>query len=235
MTSAEVPVLRYWNDWNAEYREHGQDWAAQRQAEIFEAWLGGIGRRDLRILEVGCGAGWLSRRLGAFGHVTGIDLADEVVARARERQPGARLLAGDFMTTDVGGPFDVVVHMETLAHVVDQQAFCDRVADLLAPGGRLMVSTQNRTVRERYMITPPAPPAQIRHWVDPDRLRYLVGARLVVDELFTVNPDSDRLPRRLLTARRVHRLLGHSLSQRLERRTEAWGWGRTIMLRAHRE
>jgi SAM-dependent methyltransferase len=88
-----------------------------------------------RILEVGCGTGWLSARLLDFGEVTATDLADEVIARAQAAHPRVRFLAGDFMTLAAGDDYDVVVCLETLSHFVDQPAFVARLASCLRPGG----------------------------------------------------------------------------------------------------
>ncbi len=37
--------------------------------------------QESRIIEVGCGTGWLVQRMAAYGDVTGTDLADEVIRR----------------------------------------------------------------------------------------------------------------------------------------------------------
>jgi len=41
------------------------------QAEKVEKWLRQLDRRDLRILDAGCGTGWFCERLLQFGMVTG--------------------------------------------------------------------------------------------------------------------------------------------------------------------
>jgi len=50
-------------------------------------------------VEMGCGTGanlpYLRRRVGPEGRVVGVDLTPELLARAGERSPGARLLCGD--------------------------------------------------------------------------------------------------------------------------------------------
>ena len=74
--------------------------------------------------------------LTAFGHVTGTDLADEVIERASKRSPEIKFVAGDFLSLECFDPaaYDVVVTLENLSRVTDQKYFvrrlphcCDRV------------------------------------------------------------------------------------------------------------
>lgn len=67
---------------------------------VIDRWLTQLGRHDLDIIEVGCGAGWLCDRLTKFGRVTGTDLSHEVLARAANRWPSVNYVAGDFMQLD---------------------------------------------------------------------------------------------------------------------------------------
>jgi ubiquinone/menaquinone biosynthesis C-methylase UbiE len=67
---------------------------------------------------IGCANGWFSERLMEFGSVTAVDLADEVIARARARLPEVNFLAGDFLQLDLPScNFDLIVSLETLAYV----------------------------------------------------------------------------------------------------------------------
>ena len=58
--------------------------------------LKSLGRKDLDIIEVGCGSGWFCSQLTRFGRVTGTDLSDSGLARARQRAPEAAFVSGDF-------------------------------------------------------------------------------------------------------------------------------------------
>lgn len=108
----------------------------------------------LRVLDVGCGAGLASETLARAGAaVTGLDAAPEVLGAARahakrvclaidyrQGTPETLLAAGE-------APFDAVLALEVVEHVADRAAFCRHLAALVRPGGRLFVSTLNRTGR----------------------------------------------------------------------------------------
>ena len=106
-------------------------------------------------LDVGCGAGLLAEPLARLGaKVTGIDAAPEVIAIARDHAAGQGL-AIDYRhapVEDIKGRFDLVTSMEVIEHVADPQVFLKRLAERLAPGGLLILSTPNRTARSRLLM-----------------------------------------------------------------------------------
>jgi 2-polyprenyl-6-hydroxyphenyl methylase / 3-demethylubiquinone-9 3-methyltransferase len=109
-----------------------------------------------RVLDVGCGGGLLSEALAAAGaRVTAIDLAPELVkvARLHALESGVpaggavdyRLQSAESLADEQPGAFDAVTCMEMLEHVPDPGAILFACARLLRPGGRLVLSTLNRT------------------------------------------------------------------------------------------
>ncbi len=108
--------------------------------------------RGARVLDVGCGGGLLCEALAASGaHVTGIDLATALldVARLHLHESGLaveyREAAVETLAAERPGSFAAVTCMEMLEHVPDPAAVIAACARLLEPGGRLFVSTINRT------------------------------------------------------------------------------------------
>ncbi|KGM55347.1 3-demethylubiquinone-9 3-methyltransferase [Lysobacter arseniciresistens ZS79] len=113
---------------------------------------GRVALRDARVLDVGCGGGLLSEALAGEGaSVTAIDLAPELVkvARLHGLESGVtvdyRQQAVESLADEAPGSFDAVTCMEMLEHVPDPAAIIDACARLLRPGGRLFLSTLNRT------------------------------------------------------------------------------------------
>lgn len=108
-------------------------------------------------LDVGCGAGLLCEPLARLGaDVTGVDAAPENVAAA-QHHADAGGLAIAYRCADVAamdGVFDLVTSMEVIEHVTDPAAFISALADRLAPGGLMILSTPNRTAKSKLaMIT----------------------------------------------------------------------------------
>jgi 2-polyprenyl-6-hydroxyphenyl methylase / 3-demethylubiquinone-9 3-methyltransferase len=108
----------------------------------------------LRILDIGCGGGLVAEPLARLGAaVTGID-ADQrgvQIAEAHAQKSGLSIryrctLPEDLLRADEP-PFDAVVSMEVVEHVTDPRAFLSLCADLLRPGGVLVLSTINRTLK----------------------------------------------------------------------------------------
>jgi malonyl-CoA O-methyltransferase len=96
-----------------------------------------------RVLEIGCGTGMLTRRLrpalGGDWLVT--DIAPAMVQAARAAAPDARFQVMDGECPDVAGPFDLVVSNLAAQWFADLPAALNRLSSLLAPGGRLVLST----------------------------------------------------------------------------------------------
>ncbi|HWQ52264.1 MAG TPA: class I SAM-dependent methyltransferase, partial [Bryobacteraceae bacterium] len=93
-----------------------------------------------RILDVGCGTGYLAAKLTARGfRVTGVDVSPEMAACARRHAPGAEFYAEDMRHFRPPGPFDAAVcTFDTLNHILtaeDLNRTIANVAATLAPGG----------------------------------------------------------------------------------------------------
>lgn len=220
----------FWNHWNADQREHHVGDISLRQAEVVLGWLDKIGRRDLDILEVGCGSGWFAPKLVRYGNVTATDLSDEVLSRAAKRSPHVSFTAGDFMALDFGmETFDVVVSLEVLSHVFDQKAFIRKLAAHLRSGGHLMLATQNRRVLEKYNAIPPPAPGQLRRWVYQDELAALLQPEFEAAEMFTVSPIAQRGIMRFVNSRKVNAPVRAIFGNRIERLKERLGFGWTLM------
>ena len=235
-----VPPIRdqqqYWNQWNSAFRE-GRDYdsrtldaESQRRGEAVLERLRSLELASPSILEVGCGAGWLSGQLARLGSVTGVDLADEVIARARSRFPTVSFYAGDVMTLPLPAhAFDATVCLETLSHVADQRGFLGRIAELLKVGGYLLLTTQNRFIYERrndVNITA----APIARYLTPLELRRLLSERYAVQQIDTIIPAGHRGLLRLINSYKLEHLLAHIVPPAaITRLKESLGLGTTIV------
>ena len=103
-----------------------------------------------RILDIGCGTGFLLERLAERGYSgVGIDLSPESVEIAQARL--VELGIAERLRAEVGsayeppdGPFDLVTITDVLEHLEDPRTCLAAARDRLAPGGVVVVSTPNR-------------------------------------------------------------------------------------------
>ncbi|WP_298818763.1 class I SAM-dependent methyltransferase [Chloroflexus sp.] len=121
-------------------------------------------RRDLRILDAGCGTGGDALCLRRYGDVVGLDLATEALCLARERIPG-RLARGSVMQLPFADQsFDLVTSFDVLYHraVIDEQQALAEVRRVLRANGRLLIrlpayewlrSRHDRQVHTRHRYT----------------------------------------------------------------------------------
>jgi len=100
-----------------------------------------------KVIELGCNEGDLSRRIRDRGlEVTGVDLSEEKIRRARKEHPGIPFIACDILGLSLPAEsFDTVVLAEVLEHVPENvgDAMLEKAWSLLGAGGRLVVSVPN--------------------------------------------------------------------------------------------
>ena len=106
------------------------------------------------VLDVGCGGGILSESMARAGaNVLGVDLGQGVLDVAELHALEAkvpvvyRAVAAEDLARERGAAFDVVTCMEMLEHVPDPAATLSALAQLVRPGGDVIVSTLNRNPR----------------------------------------------------------------------------------------
>ena len=104
--------------------------------------LGLDGTKD--VLEIGVGTGRLALRTAPrCRRFTGIDISPKSIARAGMHLadlPQVSLLCADFMHWQTAQCFDVVYSSLTFLHLKDKRGAAKRVAALLKPGGRAVIS-----------------------------------------------------------------------------------------------
>jgi 2-polyprenyl-6-hydroxyphenyl methylase / 3-demethylubiquinone-9 3-methyltransferase len=105
----------------------------------------------LRLLDIGCGGGLLSEPMARTGFdVLGADASDKNIKTASVHAAEQGIMI-DYRNTTAealhaaGETFDVILNMEVVEHVADVNLFLTSCAQMLRPGGLMIVATLNRT------------------------------------------------------------------------------------------
>jgi len=176
-------------------------WVLTRLKEIFAH--SDRSPKNIKILDVGCGGGFLSNFLAAEDyHVFGVDLSEESlkVAQKYDRTKTATYVkanAENLPYTDES--FDVVTAMDFLEHVENPQQIIDEISRVLKPGGVFFFHTFNRNLIswlviikavEIFVKNTPAHMHVLRLFIKPKELeKFCSRAHLQTKEFIGYKPN----------------------------------------------
>jgi trans-aconitate methyltransferase len=93
-----------------------------------------------RILDVGCGTGYLTNLIAASGAlVTGMDNSIDMIAKARNEYPHLPFRLASVTNFDFNEPFDALFSNAVLHWVTDKEQAVKSMYNNLKPGGRLVL------------------------------------------------------------------------------------------------
>jgi 2-polyprenyl-6-hydroxyphenyl methylase/3-demethylubiquinone-9 3-methyltransferase len=110
-------------------------------------WIASKLPSSSKVLDMGCGAGFLTQELSNLGHeVTGVDLSEESLKIARQLDTKGTYILADVTKVPLPAEsFDAVCAMDLLEHVENPKAVVQEASRLLKPGGLFFFHTFNRT------------------------------------------------------------------------------------------
>lgn len=145
------------------------------------------------VLDVGCGAGFLSNHLSAEGfQVTGVDLSESSLKVAALRDPSGRaqyVLADAYQLPFADESFDVVTSTDFLEHVSEPRRVLREISRCLKPGGLFFFHTFNKNKLSELLVikslewfvknTPPhlhiaelfIKPQDLTHWMSLEKMQ----------------------------------------------------------------
>ncbi|MDL2287041.1 methyltransferase domain-containing protein [Eubacteriales bacterium OttesenSCG-928-G02] len=119
-------------------REHMDKWDGAPFIEALQL------APEKSVLEIGVGTGRLAVRVSdKCKSFTGIDISPKTIERAKENLQGFQnvcLIHGDFLTHIFDKEFDVIYSSLTFMHIKNKQSAIQKVASLLIPYGRFVLS-----------------------------------------------------------------------------------------------
>ena len=130
-------------------------WAAAGRGDEMESHHSDITEQTLalmeiqpgdRILDLGCGTGWASRRMARIataGEVVGLDVADEMLRRAEQASSAFRNVRYAWGSAEkipeADNTFNKVLSVESFYYYADQGKALDELRRVIAPGAKLFI------------------------------------------------------------------------------------------------
>lgn len=144
--------------------------------------------RQLRILDLGCGKGWLTAILSKYGAVLGVDLSIDV---AKKLYPHLEFRQANIITDEIEGQYDVIVSSEVIEHLEteSQPILVRRCYELLGQDGYLILTTPNKPKVEELVATLSIRRDQlqpIENWLDRKSLLSLLHLFFQVKDFSSV-------------------------------------------------
>lgn len=159
--------------------------------EYMNKWDGQVFIDELRlspskdVLEIGVGTGRLALKVcGKCKSFTGIDISPKTIERAKDNlsaYSNVNLICSNFMDHSFDKQFDIIYSSLTFMHIEDKLAAINKVAGLLKPTGRFILSI-DKNQSEYIEISD----RKVRIFPDdPDDIcKYIILAKLMLEKQF---------------------------------------------------
>jgi ubiquinone/menaquinone biosynthesis C-methylase UbiE len=157
----DINQKEHFNQWSKTYERSFMQWLLFDRVHRGVLARIPVGFVSAEVLDIGCGTGRLLRRIGSrwpAAHLTGADLAEGMVAQARELTPGATIYQAPAEHLPlVDGSVDLVTSTTSFHHWSDQAQGVRESARVLRRGGLFILADMNLSAHGR-----PATPSQVR-------------------------------------------------------------------------
>lgn len=139
--------------------------------------INSLGLSNPRVLEIGAKPGWFADKLAHRSRYLGLEPSTDGIAQCREYVPHAEFVQSYFHDWDSNGRFfDVVLLVDRLSSMPDHDGVFAKISGLLAPGGCVIVATENPVAWKGMTWPPPPGPGEIRDRASKKKLHRLLSA-----------------------------------------------------------
>ena len=239
----------WWDLWNTSYR--ADDNRDETSMELFAHVAAVLDKvtegKRVRMLEVACGTGTLSRKLNFAGY-HGLDISAAAIDIARQKADLIQLPEGtsrptyeaaDFQDWPLPAEaFDLVLCVDAISCFRDQQFTVRKFAESLPMGGSLVLTSVNPVVynRIRRVGGVRLQNGPVSHWLSKNELHDLVrNAGLTLKRSYTIMPRGNMGYLRIINSYRLNRAFGPRVEAVLRRLKESAGLGQYRVVVARKE
>jgi SAM-dependent methyltransferase len=247
--SRNMDEKSWWDLWNKTHRtKEDNDPVSSELFVRTAAVINEITQNEpSRVLEIGCGAGALSRLL-TYSSYHGLDISPAAIELAQQRSehvsppPGSSrptYEAADFHDWPLRPEaFDLAVCVDAVMCFRDQHLALSKMAQSLRPSGRLVLTAINPFVYNRIRRTQNRPLASgpVSRWVSGRELHDLITSTgFGIERSCTIMPRGNCGILRLLNARRVNEAFGPRSAAVVRRMKERAGLGQYRLIVARKK
>lgn len=109
-------------------------------------------KRNLDVLEVGCGYGYLTYSIHALGHnVVGIDISEKAIFSAKKHF-GDYFQVVELKDYKTDRKYDLIIATELIEHLANPSGFISDCANLLKVDGKIILTTRNKDYYDRKSV-----------------------------------------------------------------------------------
>lgn len=133
-----------------------------------------------KIIDLGCGRGWLTAELAKHGNAVGVDLSSTGIKIAKINYPQCHFKQMDIIAEEIKNKYDVVVSSEVIEHLTEdnQKRYVKKIRDILVNNGYLILTTPNAAIAEKlvkYDIVKQEDLQPIENWLGNKEMCQLIN------------------------------------------------------------
>jgi SAM-dependent methyltransferase len=135
------------------------------------------GKRDLKILEIGCGLGYLTYALRSENYdVRGLDISQDAVDNANQNFGNYFICEDLFKYVETNSnSFDIIILTEVIEHVEQPIEFIETTLRLLNTNGKVILTTPNRSLSPLDIVWDSEAPPVHYWWFGEPSMKYIAN------------------------------------------------------------